>query len=112
MTQNESVRYDADDMFGVRRALDSLPASDWEQFLSEWRSLTEVADFDVDALDAAIRRQARRRAQDEGADDPLAAAWGIVADAVEEYVAWRDDRTEAGNSEFSSPAPDFLPRAS
>ena len=112
MAQSESVRYDADDMFGVRRALETLPASDWEQFLFEWRSLTEVADFDVDALDAAIRRQARRRAHYEGANDPVAAAWGIVADAIEGYVAWRDARTEAGDSVFSSAAPDFLPRAS
>lgn len=112
MAQNESVRYDADDMFGVRRALETLPVSHWEPFLSEWRFLTEGADFDVDALDAAIRRQARRRAQDERADDPVAAAWGIVADAVAGYVAWRDARTETGNSVFSSGAPDFLPRAS
>jgi hypothetical protein len=93
-------------------ALETLPASDWEQFLIEWRSLTEVADFDVDALDAAIRRQARRRAHYERANDPVAAAWGIVADAIESYVAWRDARTEAGKSVLSSPAPDFLPRAS
>lgn len=111
MAQSESVRYDADDMFGVRRALETLPASDWEQFLFEWRSLTEVADFDVDALDAAIRRQARRRAHYEGANDPLAAAWGIVADAIERYVAWRDARTQAGSSAFSSATSEVWPES-
>jgi len=108
---NESLGYDADDMFGVRRALAALPTSSWEQFLFEWRSLTEVADFDVHALDAAIRRQARRRAQYEGTNDPVAAAWGIVADAIERYVAWRDARTQAGSSAFSSATSEVWPES-
>jgi hypothetical protein len=85
-----SLGYDADDMFGVRRALEALPASSWEQFLSEWRSLTEAADFDVDAVDAAVHRQARRRSAYQGTNDPVATAWGIVAEATAQYVAWRD----------------------
>lgn len=91
MQQREaSLGYDADDTFGVRRALEALPASSWEQFLFEWRSLTEAADFDVDAVDAAVRRHARRRSAYQGTNDPVATAWGIVADATGRYVAWRD----------------------
>jgi hypothetical protein len=112
VAHDDSVGYDEDDMFGVRRALKTLPVSDWEPFLSEWRSLTEAADFDVDALDATARRHARRRARDEGADDPVASAWRIVADAVSGYLAWRDARVDAADSVFSSAAPDRLPRAS
>lgn len=95
MPEHEALGYDADDMFGVRRALEILPASSWEQFLFEWRSLTEVADFDVDALNVAIRRQARRRSRYEGSNDPIAAAWSIVADATARYVRSRSDALAA-----------------
>jgi hypothetical protein len=99
-----SLGYDADDMFGVRRALETLPPSSWEQFLFEWRSLTEAADFDVDAVEAAARRQARRPSADQGTNDPVGTAWGIVADATARYVAWRDGARRHGVQPLTDPA--------
>jgi hypothetical protein len=95
--------YDADDMFGLRRALEALPAPDWEQFLLEWRSLTEVADFEVTALHSALRHRNWSRRGSEGTSDPFATAWDIVADATSRYVAWRDARTEPGDLAVRSP---------
>ncbi|HSO96310.1 MAG TPA: hypothetical protein VLV81_09745 [Acidimicrobiia bacterium] len=103
MPEQGALGYDAEDMFGVRRALEILPVSSWDQFLFEWRSLTEVADFDVYALDAVIRRQARRRSHYEGTNDPVAAAWTIVTDATARYVAWHE--THATASGVGDPPP-------
>lgn len=108
MTEQSSFGYDGDDLFGVRRALEVLPVAAWEQFLFEWRSLTELADFDVHALDVVVRRQARRRARYEGTDDPFAEAWHIVADATAQYLAWRDSRPSRDDADDSSP-PGGLP---
>jgi hypothetical protein len=104
----ESLGYDANDMLGVRRGARGAAGLRLGAVLFEWRSLTEVADFDVHALDAVIRRQARRRSRFEGINDPVAAAWGIVADAIERYGAWRDARSEAENSTCSSLASDLV----
>ena len=88
-----NLGYDADDMFGLRRAFAVLPPSCWERFVLEWCWLTEVAEFDVAALDAAVRRQARRGAGHDRGPDPLAVAWRIVAEATGRYAAWREARS-------------------
>jgi hypothetical protein len=79
-----------EDLFGVRGALESLPASHRDQFLDDWYALAEPdAEHLVAALYARVSREAHDRTVRDGADDLLAGAWRQVSEAMTRYLAWR-----------------------
>jgi hypothetical protein len=80
--------FDPEDIFGVRRALRSLPEDLWDDFLAEWAELGERMDCDVDAVRQAARDEARAEAR--SGRERLRSAWSTVASAMGAYLEWRD----------------------
>jgi hypothetical protein len=83
---------DLDDMFGIRHAIEGLPAGLQLAFLDEWCTLTETRMDDLVAIHAAVARAANDRARQAGDEDPIAAAWRLVSEAMTRYRAWIIDR--------------------
>ena len=81
--------YDADDIFGVRRAMGALTESRREAFFEEWTSLTEECGFDVPCILEAVR--CRVGTSDERITE-LDHAWATVDRAMTGYLDWRAAR--------------------
>ncbi|MCJ7673447.1 MAG: hypothetical protein MUP67_15595, partial [Acidimicrobiia bacterium] len=45
--------FDPDDIFGVRRALDTLPEHRWDDFFSTWGTLAETCELDPRRMQAS-----------------------------------------------------------
>ena len=88
--------FDPEDIFGVRRALASLPEGLRDEFLAAWVELGERTDCDVEAIQRAARDAARTRARD--GSDPMETAWSTVASAMDAYLEWRVTSGGAGSS--------------
>lgn len=90
---------DLDDMFGVRRALESLPDHLWDEFFSTWGEIADACALDVERMQALA---AIRATSPEGAAarDHLARAQWVgarrtVSDAMGSYLLWRAQRNAA-----------------
>ena len=81
--------YDPDDMFGIRRALLALPETARDRFFDRWIVLTELAEFDVVRIHAAVGTELAAQADPAGV---LARAWTTVEGAMAGYLDWRARR--------------------
>ena len=91
MLLDDQSNVDLDDMFGVRRALEALPESLRDGFLDQWRALTESKNNNLAAIRTVAARNAEYQAIRDGDQDPVAAAWRIVNEAMTRYLAWNAD---------------------
>jgi hypothetical protein len=81
--------YDPDDMFGIRRALLALPETARDRFFDRWIVLTELAEFDVVRIHAAVGTELAAQADPA---EVLARAWATVEGAMAGYLDWRARR--------------------
>jgi hypothetical protein len=81
--------FDPDDIFGVRRALDTLPEHRWDDFFSTWGQLAETCELDPRRMQASAAREATTAAGSDPADAGLANAWQTVSDAMRSYLEWK-----------------------
>jgi|GEM_PF-6863627 len=81
--------FDPDDMFGVRRALRTLPEHLWDDFFSTWGKFADAADLDLVRMQASAAREATVAAGCDTGDGGLANAWQTVADAMNSYLDWK-----------------------
>ena len=82
-------RVDLDDMFGLRRALSSLPERFHDIFVERWVQLGGRCDYDVNALSVETSNESdhwRRR------EPALSSAWATVSIAMSRYIAWRSQQ--------------------
>ena len=91
----ETGRVDRNDIFGVRRALDSLPEPRRESFLQRWAIIGDQCEYDVNLIRTTVVREARATCR---RDPDLAAAWTTVGSAMAAYLAWRSARVERRSS--------------
>ena len=84
--------YDPDDIFGVRRALDALPAARRDEFFDQWVALTEGCEFEVPRIHDAVRARIADPSAAAGGADPLHGAWRTVGGAMSAYLEWRATR--------------------
>ena len=91
----EIGRVDRNDIFGVRRVLDSLPEPQREAFLQRWSIIGDQCEYDVNLIRTAAVREARATRR---RDPELAAAWTTVSAAMAAYLAWRSSRIERRSS--------------
>ena len=92
MLLDDHTTVDLDDMFGVRRALETLPEPLHDGFLDQWRGLTESRNGNVAAIHTAVTREAKHRALRDSNYDPIGIAWRHISEAMTLYLAWRADR--------------------
>jgi hypothetical protein len=92
MVLDDHAHLDLDDMFGVRHAIEGLPAALQLSFLDEWCTLTETRMDDLAAIHAVVTRAAKDRTRQAGDEDPIAVAWRLVSEAMTRYRAWVIDR--------------------
>jgi len=84
---------DLDDMFGIRRALRTLPEHRWDDFFSAWAEIADRCALDVERMQVEIAGAVRApRDNRAGFDDSLAPAWATVSEAMRCYLAWRARR--------------------
>jgi hypothetical protein len=79
-------RVDREDIFGVRRALATLPEHRWDAFLHRWAQLGDRCEYDLRLIRAAALQEAEEQRK---ADSELAGAWATVAGAMSGYLTWR-----------------------
>jgi hypothetical protein len=86
-------RVDRDDIFGLRRALATLPEPDRDRFLQRWSEMADRCEYDVNLVRTIVVREAR---DCRGRDPVLADAWTTVGAAMAAYLAWRSRRDDDG----------------
>ena len=84
-----SPGFDPDDIFGVRRALVTLPEHRWDDFFSTWGTLAETCDLDPRRMQVSAALEATTAARREPVDAALANAWQTVSDAMRSYLEWK-----------------------
>ena len=78
--------YDPDDMFGVRRALGVVTASERDRFFDRWVDITECCEFDVRRIHTVVRQERLAAGTDAAR---FAMAWATVDEAMTAYLGWR-----------------------
>jgi hypothetical protein len=91
VVQCTSAGYDLDDPFGIRRALRSLAAEEWDDFFAQWCQVTELSDFALERVRDVADQLARQPDDADGLAAPLGPAWATIRDAMDQYLAARGE---------------------
>ncbi|MFO7592215.1 MAG: hypothetical protein R6X23_15225 [Acidimicrobiia bacterium] len=94
VAQTAEAPFDLDDMFGIRRALGSLPPDRWDEFFATWAEIAEASGLDIEEMQALATLGASRP-DGAPADGHLVGAWRTVSDAMGSYLLWRAQRNAA-----------------
>jgi hypothetical protein len=78
--------FDPNDIFGLRRALELLPETEWDRFIARWSEIGECCDYDLVSIRADVEDEAEAL---RDRDSAHGRAWAVVSVAMRAYFVWR-----------------------